>query len=71
MSIIRGALGLLAAGTAVAGYKVARNALHQDEPLVAAAAAVIGSVAASRAAHNLSDELGEVRRRSRGGNPSR
>lgn len=64
MSILKGALGLLAAGATVAAYKVAR-ATKEDEPGVALGAVVVGALTASAAAHALTDEVRELRDRGR------
>jgi hypothetical protein len=66
MSILKGALGLLAAGTAVAAFKAAKNASRND-PLVAAGAVIVGTAATSAAVHTIADEVGELRRRARNG----
>lgn len=64
MSILRGAMGLLAAGTAVAAYRVAKEAKHSD-PGIALGAIVLSAFSASAAAHNLADEVEEFRNRRR------
>lgn len=64
MSILRGATGLLAAGTAVAAWKVAKSA-RNDEPGLAIGALLVAAVSASAAAHKLADEVEEFRDRRR------
>ncbi|MBX3027069.1 hypothetical protein KF840_19370 [bacterium] len=62
MSILRGAIGLLAAGTAAAAYQAAKNSRRGGDAL---GAAVVTATAASVAAHALTGEVRELRHRVR------